>query len=55
MHNLGLSKYFSIVLLLMVVSLAFKDYNVIISNKSVAMTIMCKLSFNVRILYEVTM
>ena len=44
MPNLGLSHYFSIVPFLMVISLAIKEYSVIISNTSLATIIMFKLT-----------
>ena len=48
MLNLSMSTYFSVVLISKGISLAIKEYIVIISNKSIVMIIMCKLSFKVR-------
>ena len=41
MLNLSMLKSFDIVLFLIIFSLVFKEYSVVISNKSVAMNIMC--------------
>ena len=46
MLNLSMSIYFSVVLFFKGISLAIKEYIVIISNKIIVMIIMCKLSFN---------